>query len=306
VTQQQGEKPGAEKFSAGAVHRAVLAETLQHPLTVLPAAVSALSGLYMGLISFDPGSFAVGFGAALFGAAAWVVNYFFRGERFAEAHVRKLRAERERFKQIESEALRARCAAAGFEQGAEAVADMTRAFGKLRQYLEDRAADGSLDAMRFQVLAEDTYQQGIAILQAALDSHRALAEIDTAKLRRELAEWERELPRLEGQFGADDARCEALRKRMDSHRRRLGLHDERNDALHQLLAEAEVLESALESAYLEVLDLGRDTAVAGRSEAAERLATAIGAARRVEDRLRGTRDSREEDELYRREGQRQR
>ena len=73
VTQDQA--PGEEDFSRGAIHRAVLAETLQHPLTILPAAVSAVSGLYMGLFGLGPEAFAVAFGGVLLAAGAWVYNY---------------------------------------------------------------------------------------------------------------------------------------------------------------------------------------------------------------------------------------
>ena len=70
-------------------------------------------------------------------------------------------------------------------------------------------------------------------------------------------------------------------------------------AVEQLLAESEVLESALESTYLEAVDLKSPEALFSRGQAAESLERAVAAARRVEDRLRGAgAPAPEDDEIY--------
>lgn len=295
-------KPTAEDFSGGAVSRAVLKETLQHPLTILPAAASAVSLLYMGLISFDPTSFGIGFGAALFGAAAWVVNYFFRGEQFAAGHVRRLRARREAYKDEEAAALRAECDAAEFAVGVDAATELAAAYEKLRQLLAGRAEGGQLNAVRFGVLAEDTYREGTQLLRGALDTHRALRDIDADKLRAELGSWEAERVRLEQRAPATNtaaaAARDALASKIEGHERRLALYDQHQAVLHKLLAQCEALESALETAYLEVLDLGHEHAQLSQGQAASRLERAVAAARTVEERLRAAQQPREEDAVY--------
>jgi hypothetical protein len=295
-------KPSADDFSAGAVQRAVLKETLQHPLTVLPAAAALVSVMYMGLISFDPTSFGVAFGTALFGAAAWVVNYFFRGERFAAERVRRLRAQREAHKEMAVAALRAECEAAEFAHGVSAAGELCEAYEKLRQLLASRAESGQLNAVRFGVLAEDTYQEGIELLRAALDTHRALQGIDAEKLRQELNDWQAELRSLERRARGDSttgaAAREALETQIAAHRRRLAVYEERLGAQQRLLAQCEALESAIETAYLEVLELGNDKGQPFHSEAASRLERAVSAARVVEERLRGAHDQSEADALY--------
>lgn len=292
------ETPTADDFSAKAVQRAVLKETLQHPLTVLPAATSVVSLLYMGLISFNPASFAVGFGSALFGAASWVVNYFIRGDTFAAKRIQTLRTRRAQLQLEQSEALRSRCAAAGFSDGEQAAADLTRSHDTLQQFLSARADGGNLTALRFRALAEDTYMQGVAILQAALDSHCALREIDADKLRHELQQWSHQLRSIEASSGADNEKLAPLRQKLEAHQNRLKLYNERSQAMHKLLAECEMLESALETAYLEVIDLGRDPTTNSATQAADKLASAVGAARKVEERLRRSGDTTEADKLY--------
>lgn len=300
-------RPSPEDFTGKAVHRAVLKETLQHPLTILPAAVSALSLLYMGLISFDPRSFGIGFGAALFGAGAWVVNYFFRGEHFAAERVRQLRAQREQDRAAVAAALRADCEAAEFSAGARAAQELTQTYESLCQLLADRAGGGDASAVRFAVLADDTYQEGLQLLAAALDTHRALGEIDADRLRDELRAWTRELAALEGRRDRDQARDatdEALRTKIDSHRRRLAAYDDHRAGMERVLAQCEALESALETAYLQVLDLGNESTQALQGQAAARLESAVTAARAVEERLRAAQAAPESDALYLQHGQR--
>jgi hypothetical protein len=297
-----------DDFSGAAVRRGVLKDTLQHPLTILPAAISAVSLMYMGLISFDPRSFGVGFGAALFGAAAWVVNYFFRGESFAAARMRRLQAMRDAQKEMVAASLRAACEAERFPRGVDAAKDLAEVYAKLQRLLAMQAASGKASAVRFASLAEDTYREGLQLLRAALDIHRALREIDGDKLRRELSAWEKELRTVEqrGRAEAAAAAREALETRIAGHRRRLTSYDERHAALQRLLAQCEALESALETAYLEVLDLGHEKDQLLQGQAASRLERAVAAARIVEDRLRAAQDHSEADAVYLQHGGRAR
>jgi hypothetical protein len=295
-------KPTAEDFSARAIQRAVLAETVQHPLTILPAAVSGLSLLYMALISFDQQSFALAFGAALFGAAAWVVNYFFRGESFARARVAALRARREQYKEDELESLKARCATERFAEGARIAAGLAQAYDALHRLLSERAGAGDLNATRFLVLSEDTFEQALALLRSALESHRALREIDGRMLRHELDAATAERRALSGRNTATDAdteaRIAALQTRIANYQKRLTLYEEGVRAVRHELAECDGLKAALETAYLEVIDLGREASPGTHGAAADKLATAVGAARRVDERLRASRDTGTEDQLY--------
>jgi chromosome segregation ATPase len=293
-------KPAAEDFSGGAVQRGVLKDTLQHPLTILPAAVSAVSLMYMGLISFDPRSFGIGFGAALFGAAAWVVNYFFRGEQFAGARIRRLRAAREAQREAAAAALRAACEAERFPRGVDAAGDLAAAYAKLQGLLAQQAEAGKASAVRFAVLADDTYREGMQLLHAALDTHRALRGIDADKLRGELSAWQTELRSLDQRARPEAAsgRREALETRIAGHERRLASYEDRHTALQRLLAQCEALESALETAYLEVLDLGHEKDQLFQGQAASRLERAVAAARLVENRLRNAEDHSTADAVY--------
>jgi hypothetical protein len=304
--------PGPEDFTRKAIYRAVLKDTLQHPLTLFPAVASALGGLYMGLFGLAPASLAVAFGGALAGAGAWVFNYFIRGETLAEQRVAKLRARRERYRDAQVATLEAEWRAAGLAEGEQQARELREAYQKLEQLLDGRsgAADGQariadrgLNAQRLRVLAEDTYREGVAILRSALDTWRALSQVDREKLQAELAAWQEEL-RTVRLAAVEPARVASLETRIASHQRRLQLYHERVESIDHLFAESEALESALESTYLEAVDLKGAGELLGQGQAASALERAVTAARRVEDRLRAMEAPSKDDEVYLAAGER--
>ena len=296
---QESEVPGPEDFTRKALYRAVLKDTLQHPLTLFPAVASALSGLYMGLFGPAPTPVAMALGGALVGAGAWVFNYFIRGEALAEKRVEKLRARREQYRHAELASLEAEWQQVGWPEGAQQARELREAYQKLDAYLRGRLGTrgaGGLGVQRLMVLADDTYREGATLLRLALDTYRALELVDYGKLQAEFDAWQEELKALRS-AGAESTRTESLETRIAGHQRRMQLFRERVESVDRMLAESEALESALESTYLEAVDLqGPD--VLGQGQAASALERAVSAARRVEDRLRATQAPAKDDEIY--------
>lgn len=281
------ELPTAEDFSARAVRKAVLSETLQHPLTIFPAAGALLSGLFMALISVNELAFAALLGGLVWSAGAWVVNFFFRGEEFAQDYLAKMRETRRRVRREEADDLARQCREVGFGEGAKEVVELKAAFVKLHQSLMRHPRD--LNAQRFEVLAEDTYYEALRLLRVALDTFKILRNIDVEELRRERETWDAQRQSVIACETADQAQrdlVDALTTKIDSHDKRLTLHADRENQLQRLLAECEVLEAALDAAYMESVGvIGPDVGVSGTTHARE-LERAVTAARRVEERLR--------------------
>jgi hypothetical protein len=256
----------------------VLLETLQHPLTILPAAAGMVGGLYMGLLGLDPRAFAFTFASSLLAAGAWVVNYFLRGENFAEHHVEHLQAERLALRDEEVEALAQAWQTTGHADGIQQVRELRQAYGQLRAFLEERLAeDGGhgLQLRRLLVLAEDTFREGVIILRQALNLVRSLASVDREGIARELAAWQ-----------AEGNQSSTRITRIAAHEERLSLCAEQEEAIERLLAESETLEAALQKTTLEAAKLESPEALFARGRTASELERAVEAARRVEDRLR--------------------
>lgn len=289
--------PGPEDFTAGAVYRAVLLDTIQHPATILPAAASGVAVLYMALFGLDLGGFAVAFVSALAAGAAWVFNYFLRGEDLARRHVEKLHKLRRELRLGEVESLVEDWRATGHADGLQQAEELSAAYRHLDEALRQRLAqDGAGPAFtlqRLRVLAEDTYREGVAILRQALVVHSTAEQVDRGKLERELDEWRRELE------STDDTRREALSTRIAAHEKRLELLDGQARKLDELLAKSETLEAALEATCLEIADIGNSETLFHRGSAADDLERAMNAARSAEERVRGAgAAAREDDDIY--------
>jgi hypothetical protein len=275
-------KPTAEDFTPRAVQRAILRDTLQHPTTIVPAALAAVAVLWSVAIDLSPASLLAMLGFGFVSAGAWVINYIGRGDTLVEHHIRQLRALRAVYECREAEELVLACRRAGFLEGAKEAEELTGAHRKLQQFLADQqAGQGNATGERFRVLAEETYRHGITILQRGLNLFQALQGFDVETLEQERKAWIRQREQREP--------SESLERNIEAHTKRLDRYRRREEELRGLIAQLNELETALETAYLEVVDLVGHEASTGifESGAAAHLERAVEAARRVEQRLRG-------------------
>ena len=286
--------PRPEDFSNKAVAQAVFSEAIQHPTTLFPAAVALLSGLYMGLVSFDATSLAVTVGSGLLSLASYIYHYFIRGDKIAENYIKELKEKRKDYKKQQVEDIEEKCKAAGFTEGQQAARELLEAYTRLYQFLKEKSKKvKSQTAQRFMILAEETYDQGVQFLNKALVLYQALVQIDEKKLIKELRTWQEEVKNLEKYRNKDEEKkdlvVQVLQEKINSHRKRLELFSERGETLKQMMDQCEVLEATLDSTYLEVVDLIHDDPFfmsSKHNNAASNLERAVTAARKAEDRLR--------------------
>jgi len=300
------DEPRPEDFSNRAVKQAVFSEAIQHPTTLFPAAIALLSGLYMGLVSFDETSLAVTLVSGLLTLASYIYHYFVRGETIAENYIKELREKRKDYKKQQVEDIEERCKAAGFTEGQQAARELLEAYTRLYQFLKEKSVKiKSKTAQRFMVLAEETYDQGVQFLNKALILYQALVQIDEKKLIKELRAWQEEVKNLEKYKNKNEEQkdlvIQALQEKINSHRKRLELFSGRGETLKQLMDQCEVLEATLDSTYLEVVDLiDSDPLMSVKHDnAASNLERAVTAARKAEDRFRNLGKQQEiDDSIY--------
>jgi hypothetical protein len=264
------------------VQRAVLQDSLRHPATILPAALAAVAALWSVTINLSPASLLTTLGFGFVSAAAWVFNYIGRGDTMAEQYVEQLRTLRDDYERREVEALTLACQQAGFTVGTKEAQELTAAYRKLQEFLVGQQADQENASIeRFRVLAQETYRYGVVILKKALNLFLALQRVDVATLEQERAEWI--------QQRTQEGAVESLERNIGAHTRRLDRYHQRAEELRALIAQLNELETALETAHLEVVDLVGQGSHAGffATDAASHLERAVEAARRVEQRLRG-------------------
>ena len=275
-------KPTAEDFTPRAVLRVVLQDTLQHPATILPAALATVAALWSVAIDLSPASLMATLGFGFISAAAWVINYIGRGDTLVEQHIQKLRALRDEYERREVDDLALACRQAGFTAGAKEAQELTDAYHKLHQFLvEQRAGQGNASSERFRVLAEEIYRHGVTIIRRALNLFQALQRVDVNTLEQERKDWI-----IQRQ---QEGTTESLERNIEAHTKRLDRYHQREEELRALIAQLNELETALETTHLEVVDLVGQAASSRpfASDAASHLERAVEAARRVEQRLRG-------------------
>ena len=87
---EQTSSPSIGDFSQKATQKAVLNNTLQHPLTLYPVAVGVLGTL--GILLFQAPLLAVGaaIGGFGIGVGSWIVNYLIRNKTWANRYIESL------------------------------------------------------------------------------------------------------------------------------------------------------------------------------------------------------------------------
>ena len=290
IHKKYSKEPTAKDFTAGVVQKHIALEALQHPSTLFCGALALLSTMYLGLIDFNEFAFTLGISGGLGALTSWIVHYFIRGEKLAQSYLRKLHEQRDSSKQKRGIEIIERCQRAEFKEGEQAAQELIEAFKRLADFLKKHRAKQSLTVQRFLVLAEETLNQGLQFLDKAVQLAQALKVINIKKLKNELKIWEKELSALQIDSSKNDEAkkmvIQATEAKIRSHKQRLKLYTEREKSLKQLLAECEVLEATLDSAYLESVDMIENKSTLGRTNVASDLERAVKAARKVEERLR--------------------
>jgi hypothetical protein len=278
-------------ISDSAIQKKVMSEAIQHPTTLYPAALSILSTLYMGLVNFNETAFAIAAGSSMVALASWIYHYFIRGDHIKDQYLSRLGEKRQSYKEKQVINIEQDCRVAGFSEGENAAKELKEAYMRFKRFLETKTQTSrGRSAQRFLTLAGENYDQGVNFLQKALSIYTVLDDMDEAKLKKELKAWEAEVKKLDKKVKQEGDHShlviQALQERIKSHKRRLKLFTERSESLKNVLAQCEILEATLDSAYLELVDLFEGDHMVKQENVASNLERAFTSARIVEDRMR--------------------
>lgn len=286
------------------VQKAVLSDAVQHPSTLMPAAVTLLSAAQMALMSPSKEAFALALFSGFLTLSSFIYHYVIRGEKNAKKFADKFRNQVEHNHLANLEELLAESRRSGFEVGIKEGGEFRDAYLKLTRYLKNLDNKSKDRVQRFLILAEDCYRQGLNILHDAVETHKVVFTFPIIQLRDEHAMWLDQAGDLEALIGKGQdhlqPKLEALRSKIQNHQTRIQTFRDKRNRLEQLMAQLESLESALETAHLEVVDLiSGKTLLHIEVDPANQLEQAVLAAKRVEERLGQMGEQREDDQIYR-------
>lgn len=278
--------PTEEDFKGKAVSTVVLKESVEHPATIYPLAVSAIALGWTMIIAPSPVSIGVSLGLAFVGCSSFVYNFVVKGPEKAEAHITKLRELRRAHELLELNDLASECESNGLYEAGKEARELKAAYEELVQFLNKSK---NMSSQRFRLLAQESFEQGFSVLRQALEIHKAMSSVDVAKLTNEIRNWSADLQNVRA--GGPEEKI--FKKKIESHERRVDLYAKSMNKLAQLIAESNEIESALQSTYIELVDLGNqdlDYFLREDGGAANRLRGAVDVARKVEERMRGGED----------------
>jgi hypothetical protein len=288
VVPQEGRlaRVGPDDLKGSNIQKAVLNDCLTHSWSIFPWSGGVAVGL-VGVVALSPAVVGVGVGLLFIGSSTFIWNYVVNGENRAIEKVNTLRQLRRQQSVTDLGDLAELCSQAGFTDGANKAGQIKEAFGHLVAYLHEKsgvAVDG------WRVLAEDTFKQGFATLADALDVFKAIESVDVAQLQGEIKGFNTELAKLD----ATSVRARTLKLSIQDHQKRIDLVETNKDQLAELLQRTDEIEAAMQEAMLKLASMGNRGSTSLLDDGggpAQRLRSAVDAAKRVEERMRGKSDA---------------
>jgi hypothetical protein len=233
---EQTSSPSIGDFSRKATQKAVLSNTLQHPLTLFPIAIGVLGTL--GIVLFQAPVLAVGaaLGGFGIGVGSWIVNYLVRNKTWANRYVESLHKKIEAQKSAALEKIEQDLIHSQTVKGTEQFAEQGTAqfkmiqdcFENLRSILGEKLNAGELTYSRYLGTAEQVYLSVLDNLQNIATLLKSIRTIDRDYIEDRMSS----MKALKKLTAADEQEMETLEKRAQ-------LRDEQLKKIDTLLAHNE-------------------------------------------------------------------
>lgn len=172
-------------YSSPAIRKAVLKQTLTHPLSVYASTLGVLGVVGAALFS-SPAALAGGGAALTLGVGSWIINYFFRHDSLTAAHLRMLHRKQQEEIAQRPKKVQARLETMGFHEGAEQMAKLQQKFDHLSHVLLDKFEPTELAFMRYLGVAEQVYLSALDNLENLADQVKSVATIDMDYIHRQM------------------------------------------------------------------------------------------------------------------------
>jgi len=279
-----------EEFSDTSITKAVLSETLQHPLTMIPATLGGLS--LVGMFLLNPLAVEFFISAVMFsslGVATWVVNYFFRGSVFVQRYFERLLSEQQRAKRASHLQIRKKLAElVEYPEALQACDELMSAYDNFLGMLKEQL-NQPLTVSELSKHAEATLNKGMETLNNVAGVLSAMQSVDISRLsvsKRQLEETLSQYP--ENKLSERQHRQrEATLKRMQALQERIDTYRECETLAQELLASCEQCENALENGFLK---LSRRASISSATpdvdDVVASMEMSVESVRRVEEMLR--------------------
>ena len=281
-----------ESLSEPKIKKSMRSDATQHPVTILPFALSILMlivyvvfppflGPVWALILF------IVFG--LLGTATYFWRYGLHFNQLYEAKVQRRMAagaqqssesEEEKQKQLQ-ENLQTGFASLNTNEGLKALSQLNEVYHRLQPVIESKRATDPMAVAHVPTLAEETYKQGLSVLGDSLGLMTAIHSPTNERLERELVDTKKQLEN-ESQL----ERVKMLEDKLASHQERLDLVKQQQLRVDQLLFQSESCEASLHRTRIEIAALKADSGESSVRAVTDALRKTINQAKEVQEELK--------------------
>lgn len=275
------------------IRRAVLADALQHWTTEVPLAVGAIGAIYLLVLQpvlplGNVGFFMISIISAvcfITGAGSFAWRYVFGYDRSYADKLHALTRERE---QAELEQKRARLIE-GFTQfrlaeGHYVLRDLDYEFQELQMLIARHKQTDLLTLSYLPALVDETFHQGLNVLDDALELARATSSDHDKRLEAEIKELESKIREIKNK--GEEGRIKLLQEKIKSNCQRLEMISRERLSLDGLLQQARKCEAALHDTRVQVASLKAETGTVSMNAVLETLQKTIDQARAVQEEMR--------------------
>ena len=281
-------------LSVKAVGRDLLSDAAQHPTTIVPGFVAALS--LMGMVVLPEllvweMILLIAAGATAAGSFGW--RYWIKYSKEYARRVQELMdlqdgerraAEKSELEDLR-ETLRSGFSTVGSSDGIKALDRLVGERHQLNALLQRSTESERTFVAQIPSLAEETYRQGLNVLANVLELLLATSSSDRRGLKAEVANLEREIQELR----SDDAQSGRLRIREDtllSVKERLDLVNQQDLRAEEFIYRSRLSEDALAKTRIELAALKAGSSETGVTAVREALQKTIDQAKEVQEELR--------------------
>ena len=174
---------------------------------------------------------------------------------------------------------------ASSEAGLGALRQLEHEYRQLAPLMQRRRATDPLSVAQLPALAEETYRQGLSVLEDALELARTVNSADVDKLEGQAAQLELETRSL-SENGEQDTRLKLRREALATHRELLEMIVRQTVRLEELLHQSQRCQTSLQRTRIELATLRADRSAANVDSVTDSLRKTISQARGVQDEMK--------------------
>ena len=288
-----GDQSSVESLSMAAVNRQLASDALQYPTTIVPAFFAALA--LIAALALPGSGFAIGVfvASSATAAASFLWRYLSRRNEEYSRWRRQVielqdrqRRERER-RELDQlrETLRRGFSSIRSTAGQVALRHLVAEHELLKALISRRGGADHVFGAQIPALAEETYRQGLYVLESVLELLLAIDSSNKRALEAEVAKLEKEITSLRAE-GSQSERIRIRETSLSSCNDRLELMARQELKVEDFLLRADLSHAALQKTRIELAALKADGSNVGVIAVSETLQRTIDQAKEVQEELR--------------------